>query len=68
MDQNQNINRVAGDNYIQDTRSMVLRRYFLVSFLLNFNKMGRKTSQEEPLIPGMRKAMRDLRVNWEKTY
>ncbi|THU36049.1 TonB-dependent receptor [Niastella caeni] len=41
LNQNKSITRSVGDNYIEDTYTQVLQRYFFVSFLYNFRNFGK---------------------------
>ena len=40
LNQNQSISRTARENYVEDTRSLVIQRYFLLTFTYNLNRAG----------------------------
>jgi hypothetical protein len=63
LNQNQSITRTNSDNYIEDTRTNVLRRYFILSFLFNLNKMGGKNGNpmQIPMPKMMQRGLRNLR-------
>jgi hypothetical protein len=61
LNQNQSITRNTGGNYIEDVQSNVLRRYFLLSFTYNLNKMGGRNMFSMPR--QIERGMRNLRMN-----
>ena len=55
LNQNQSISRTVSENYIQDTRSTVLKRYFMLTFTYNLNRVG--NNQRRQGMPNMPRNM-----------
>lgn len=53
LNENKSITRTVEQNYIQDSRTTVLTRYFLVSFVYNIRKFAGKGQQMPPMMKGM---------------
>ncbi len=47
LNQNSNIDRSIGENYISDTRTVILQRYCLLTFTFNFNRFGQKGNNKQ---------------------
>jgi len=48
LNQNNNAQRIATDNYIQDSQSTVLQRYFMLTFSWKFNSLGNGAENKVP--------------------
>lgn len=44
LNQRQNATRTIGDNYIEDREELILKRYFMLSLVVNLNSFGSKKS------------------------
>jgi hypothetical protein len=60
LNQNQSITRSTGPNYVEDVQTNVLKRYFLLSFIYNLNKMAGKNMFNMPR--QMQRGMGNMRV------
>ncbi len=47
LNQNQSITRTQADNYFIDTRSIVLKRFFMLTFTYNLNRAGERGEQQQ---------------------
>jgi Outer membrane protein beta-barrel family/CarboxypepD_reg-like domain len=57
LNQNQAVGRSIGDNYIEDSRNLVLKRYFLVTFTYNLSKGQQQRSGMPNMPAGMERRM-----------
>lgn len=58
LNQNTSVYRNVAQNYIEDVRNLVLKRYFMLTFTLNINRMGGRS-----MPPMMERAARGFRLN-----
>ncbi len=49
LNQNVSVNRTVADNYIEDSRNMVLRRYYMLSFTWIFNRFGGQNASQQTM-------------------
>jgi len=60
LNQNKSITRSIGENYFEDNSTNVIRRYFLISFIYNLNRMGGKQMPQN-IQRSMERGMRQFR-------
>lgn len=57
LDQNISISRNVGDNYVEDVQSNVLKRFFMLTFTYNINRMGGKNLPAQKFGGGIEKVI-----------
>ncbi len=50
LNQNISVNRSVRENFIQDTETIILRRYFLLTFTYNIRNFGGKVGGKDRLL------------------
>jgi len=61
LNQNKSITRTIGENYFEDNSTNVIRRYFLISFIYNLNRMANRNQMPQNMKNMMDRGMRQLR-------
>jgi hypothetical protein len=63
LNQNQSISRTVTGNSIQDIRSTVLKRYFMLTFTYNLNRAGNQQQRQGPRMPRNIERQMDRQMN-----
>lgn len=66
LNQNRNIDRTIGENYIVDSRTVVLRRYFMLTLTYNLNRAGANQQQRRNQMQGMERGMERRTDNFRR--
>jgi len=61
LNQNKAITRTIGENYFEDNRTNVIRRYFMISLTYNLNRMANRNQMPQNLKNMMDRGMKQFR-------
>ena len=61
LNQNKSITRTAIENYIEDNRTNVIRRYFMISLIYNLNRMAGRNQMPQNMQRMMERGARQFR-------
>jgi hypothetical protein len=61
LNQNKAITRTIGENYFEDNRTNVIRRYFMISLTYNLNRMANRNQMPQNLKNMMERGMKQFR-------